>query len=103
MPMTPDDRTILAASAPWLGALLNVVPGLGSGYIYQRRWRAYWITTAVATGWFLLGALRGGAGIAADPAAADPTDQLVGLGGLLLLAVLTAAEAYRAAQRARTE
>jgi hypothetical protein len=103
MPMTPEDPSILAASAPWLGALLNVVPGLGSGYIYQRRWRAYWITTALATGWFLLGALRGGAGSAADLSAADPTDQLIGLGGLLLLAALTAAEAYRAALRARTE
>jgi hypothetical protein len=101
--MTPDDKAILAASAPWLGALLNVVPGLGSGYIYQRRWRAYWITTALATGWFLLGAVLGGADRAADLSAADPTDQLIGLGGLLLLAAVTAAEAYRTAQRARTE
>ncbi|PSB37181.1 hypothetical protein [Aphanothece minutissima] len=101
--MTPDDRTILAASAPWLGALLNVVPGLGSGYIYQRRWRAYWITTALATGWFLLGAVLGGGGSGADPTAADPTDQLIGLGGLLLLAAITAAEAFRAARQARTE
>ncbi|MEA5392191.1 hypothetical protein VB738_13075 [Cyanobium gracile UHCC 0139] len=101
--MTPDDKAILAASAPWLGALLNVVPGLGSGYIYQRRWRAYWITTAVATGWFLLGAVLGGAGTAADPSAVDPTDQLIGLGGLLLLAAITAGEAFRAARRARAE
>lgn len=101
--MTPDDKAILAASAPWLGALLNVVPGLGSGYIYQRRWRAYWITTALATGWFLLGAVLGGAGSAADPSTADPTDQLIGLGGLLLLAAVTAAEAFRAARRARTD
>jgi hypothetical protein len=101
--MTPDDRTILAASAPWLGALLNVVPGLGSGYIYQRRWRAYWITTALATGWFLLGALRAGPGDGAALASADPSDQLIGLGGLLLLAAVTAAEAFRAARQARTE
>ncbi|MBM5822941.1 hypothetical protein KBY84_12485 [Cyanobium sp. N.Huapi 1H5] len=101
--MTPDDKAILAASAPWLGALLNVVPGLGSGYIYQRRWRAYWITTALATGWFLLGAVLGGAGTAVDPSTADPTDQLIGLGGLLLLAAITAAEAFRAARQARTE
>jgi len=101
--MTPDDKAILAASAPWLGALLNVVPGLGSGYIYQRRWRAYWITTALATGWFLLGAVLGGAGTAVDPSTADPTDQLIGLGGLLLLAAITAAEAFRTARQARTE
>ncbi len=101
--MTPDDKAILAASAPWLGALLNVVPGLGTGYIYQRRWRAYWITTALATGWFLLGAVLGGAGTVTDPSTADPTDQLIGLGGLLLLAAVTAAEAFRAARQARTE
>lgn len=101
--MTPEDKTILAASAPWLGALLNVVPGLGTGYIYQRRWRAYWITTALATGWFLLGALLGGAGTTTDLQAVDPRNQLIGLGGLLLLAALTAAEAFREARRARME
>lgn len=101
--MTPEDKTILAASAPWLGALLNVVPGLGTGYIYQRRWRAYWITTALATGWFLLGAVLGGAATTPDLQAADPANQLIGLGGLLLLAALTAFEAFRAAQRARME
>lgn len=101
--MTPEDKTILAASAPWLGALLNVVPGLGTGYIYQRRWRAYWITSALATAWFLLGAVLGGGASATDLAASDPRNQLVGLGGLLLLAALTAAEAFREARRARME
>ncbi len=103
MTMTPEDKTILAASAPWLGALLNVVPGLGTGYIYQRRWRAYWITTALATGWFLLGAVLGGGASAADLTTPDPRNQLIGLGGLLLLAALTAAEAFREARRARME
>ena len=101
--MTPEDKTILAASAPWLGALLNVVPGLGTGYIYQRRWRAYWITSALATAWFLLGAVLGGGASATDLTASDPRNQLVGLGGLLLLAALTAAEAFREARRARME
>lgn len=101
--MTPEDKTILAASAPWLGALLNVVPGLGTGYIYQRRWRAYWITSALATAWFLLGAVLGGGAGATDLTAPDPRDQLVGLGGLLLLAAVTAAEAFREARRARME
>jgi hypothetical protein len=103
MTMTPEDKTILVASAPWLGALLNVVPGLGTGYIYQRRWRAYWITTALATGWFLLGAVLGGAGTTPDLQAPDPRNQLIGLGGLLLLAAITAAEAFREARRARME
>ncbi|WP_216900200.1 hypothetical protein [Synechococcus sp. CCY 9618] len=101
--MTPERQPILAASAPWLGALLNVVPGLGTGYVYQRRWRAYWITTALATGWFVLGALLGGTGTAPDLQAVDPRNQLIGLAGLLLLAAVTAAEAFRAARQARME
>ena len=101
--MTPDEKQILAASAPWLGALLNVLPGLGTGYIYQRRWRAYWITTALATGWFVLGALLDGTGTAPDMQATDPRNQLVGLGGLVLLAAVTAAEAFRQARRVRME
>lgn len=111
--MTPDSATsppsspaplsrqaVLAASAPWLGALLNVLPGLGAGYLYQRRWRAWWITSFLGAGWFGLGAVLQG-----DPAtiAADPSIQLAGLAGLLLLAAITAAEAFLAARRARME
>jgi hypothetical protein len=49
--MTPNREQILAASAGWVAVLLNVIPGLGAGYLYQRRWRAYWITSALATSW----------------------------------------------------
>jgi hypothetical protein len=96
-PLPP--RLVLAASAPWLGALLNMVPGLGSGYIYQRRWRAYWITSALATAWFLAGALLAAD---ADPRL-EPRQQLVGLAGLLLLAGVTALEAFLAARKARMD
>lgn len=93
-------QAVLAASAPWLGALLNVLPGLGAGYLYQRRWRAWWITSFLTTGWFVLGAVLQG-----DPAAVapDPRIQLAGLAGLLLLAAVTAVEAFLAARRARME
>ena len=94
----PDRKAVLAASAPWLGALLNVLPGLGAGYLYQRRWRAYWISSGLATAWFLLGALQ-----QPVPAAIDPRTRLVGLGGLLLLAAVSAVEAFLAARRARME
>jgi hypothetical protein len=94
----PDRKAVLAASAPWLGALLNVLPGLGAGYLYQRRWRAWWITTGLSSAWFLLGALQ-----QQDPAAIDPRSRLVGLGGLLLLAAVSAVEAFLAARRARME
>ena len=86
---TPSRDQVLAASAGWVAVLLNVVPGLGAGYLYQRRWRAYWITSAVATAWFVAGAL-----LAQDAdAAAEAQNQLVGLIGLLVLAGGTATEA----------
>ena len=89
--MTPTREQILAASAGWVAVLLNVIPGLGAGYLYQRRWKAYWITSALATAWFVAGALLG-QNADAD-AAAEAQNQLVGLIGLLLLAAVTATEA----------
>lgn len=88
---------VLAASAGWVAVLLNLVPGVGTGYLYQRRWRAYWITSALSTGWFALGAVLGQDAAVAD----DPRNQLIGLAGLLLLAVVTAVEAGRAVKRVR--
>jgi len=101
----PDQRdaaarkAVLAASAPWLAALLNLVPGLGSGYIYQRRWRAYWITSAVATSWFVLGAVLG----SGSEAETGARDQVIGLAGLLLLAAVTMTEAFLAGRKARMD
>ena len=94
-----ERKQILAASAPWLAALLNGVPGLGTGYIYQRRWRPYWITTALATGWFILGALT----TPQSKGPEDATHQLAGLIGLLLLAVVTMTEAFLAGRKARMD
>jgi len=95
----PDRKTVLAASAPWLGALLNLVPGLGTGYIYQRRWKAYWITSVLATAWFVLGAVLGQD---AD-GETERKNQLIGLAGLLLLAAVTMAEAFLAGRKARMD
>ena len=96
--MTPPSRDqVLAASAGWVAVLLNVVPGLGAGYLYQRRWRAYWPTSAVATAWFVAGAV-----LAQDAAAAaEAQNQLVGLIGLLVLAGVTATEAGLELKRVR--
>ena len=96
--MTPPSRDqVLAASAGWVAVLLNVVPGLGAGYLYQRRWRAYWITSAVATAWVVAGAV-----LAQDAdAAAEAQNQLVGLIGLLVLAGVTATEAGLELKRVR--
>jgi len=95
--MIPTREQILAASAGWVAVLLNVVPGLGAGYLYQRRWRAYWMTSALATTWFVAGVLLAQN---AEPAA-EAQNQLVGLIGLLLLAGVTATEAGLAVKRVR--
>ena len=95
--MTPTRDQILAASAGWVAVVLNVIPGLGAGYLYQRRWKAYWITSALATAWFIAGALLGQSG----DALAETQNQLVGLIGLLALAAVTATEAGLAVKRVR--
>ena len=77
--MTPSPKEILAASAGWVAVVLNVVPGLGAGYLYQRRWKAYWITSALATSWFVLGGVLGQGSEGSE----DIQNQLIGLGGLI--------------------
>jgi len=103
---SPSRKAVLAASAPWLGALLNVLPGLGAGYLYQRRWIAWWITTALGGGWFALGpalASDPDNGLVGSGAVADPVRAWVGLGGLALLSLVSASEAFLAARRARMD
>ena len=77
---------------------LNVLPGLGAGYLYQRRWKAYWMTSALATTWFVLGAVLGQEAGAVE----ELQNQLVGLGGLVALAAGTAVEAGLAVKKARS-
>ena len=95
--MAPTKQEILAASAGWVAVILNVLPGLGAGYLYQRRWKAYWITSALATTWFVLGAVLG----QDAEAAVELKNQLIGLGGLAVVSAGTAVEAGLAAKRAR--
>ena len=97
--MAPTKREILAASAGWVAVTLNVVPGLGAGYLYQRRWKAYWITSALATTWFVLGVVLGQGAEGAQ----DIQNQLVGLVGLIALAAGTAVEAGLAVKKSREE
>ena len=95
--MAPTRQEILAASAGWVAVALNVLPGLGAGYLYQRRWKAYWITSALATTWFVLGAVLGQGAEAGE----ELQDQLVGLIGLVALAAGTAVEAGQAVKKSR--
>ena len=97
--MAPTRRDILAASAGWVAVTLNLVPGLGAGYLYQRLWKAYWITSGLATTWFLLGGVLGQAAEAAE----EIQNQLIGLLGLIALAAGTADEAGLAAEKSRQQ
>ena len=97
--MAPTKREILAASAGWVAVTLNVIPGLGAGYLYQRRWKAYWITSALATTWFVLGAVLGQAAEGAE----EIQNQLIGLLGLVTLAAGTSVEAGLAAKKSREQ
>ena len=89
--MTPTRDQILAASAGWVAVVLNLVPGVGNGYLYQRRWKAYWITVAVAVALLTANAIT----------SSRTKDQQVGVLGLLLLGPVTAVEAGLAVKRVR--
>ena len=97
--MAPNKQEILAVSAGWVAVSLNVVPSLGAGYLYERRWKAYWITSALATKWFVLGTVLGRDAEAAE----EMQNQLTGLGGFVAFAAGTALEAGLATKRARRE
>ena len=91
---------LIASSSSWVSIALNLLPGLGIGYIYQRRWKAYWATTAVAFLWLILGAL--------SQASTDPSDPLslqndsVGIWGFLAIALFTSIESVFAIRNARS-
>ena len=83
----PSKEQILAASSGWVATTLNFLPGLGAGYLYQRRWIPYFVTGGAATIWFVLGAILN--------AETEPTksQQLIGIGGLFLISTITMVEA----------
>lgn len=97
--MAPTKREILAASAGWVAVTLNVVPGLGAGYLYQRRWKAYWMTSVLATTWFVLGAVLGQGAEGGEAI----QNQLIGFLGLVALAAGSAVEAGLATKKSREQ
>ena len=90
----PSKEEILAASSGWVATTLNFLPGLGAGYLYQRRWIPYFVTGGLATAWFILGAVFNGD--------TEPTksEQLIGIGGLFLISITTMIEAKIAHKKA---
>jgi hypothetical protein len=92
---TPSKEQILAASSGWVATTLNFFPGLGAGYLYQRRWIPYFATGGAATAWFVLGAILNGD---TEPTKAE---QLIGIGGLFLISITTMVESKIAHKKAR--
>ena len=90
----PSKEQILAASSGWVATTLNFLPGLGAGYLYQRRWIPYFVTGGAATGWFVLGVILNGD---TEPTKAE---QLIGIGGLFLISITTMVEANIAHKKA---
>ena len=79
---------ILASSSGWVASLLNFIPGLGAGYLYQRRWRPYFLTLISIFSWFALGIILKGNN------ESTLSDQLIGISGLLLISIVTVIESY---------
>ena len=85
---------VLASSSGWVASLLNFLPGLGTGYLYQRRWLPYFITAGAVTAWFVIGIILQGD---KEP---SQIEQLIGLSGLFLISIITAVEANLAFKKA---
>ncbi len=90
----PSRDEILASSKGWVASFLNFLPGLGSGYLYQRRWKPYFLTITSSTVWFALGFfLQGGS----EP---SQREQIIGISGLFLISIITVIEANLAFKKA---
>ena len=78
---------ILASSRGWVASFLNFLPGLGSGYLYQRRWKPYFLTIAASTAWFSLGFFL--------QRNSEPSqrEQIIGISGLFFISIVTVIEA----------
>tara|TARA_B100000886_G_scaffold182590_1_gene125250 strand:- start:527 stop:871 length:345 start_codon:yes stop_codon:yes gene_type:complete len=90
----PSRDEVLASSNGWTASFLNFLPGLGSGYLYQRRWKPYFFTIVAGTAWFVLGFFLQGD--------SEPTqlEQIIGISGLFLISMVTAIEANLAFKKA---
>ena len=99
---------LTASSSGWIAALLNLACQ-GHGYLYQRRWGAYWIGAAAAVGASLLGGVVFAGGSwwlnRASPDVSERTTNAavagvyLGLGGVGLGSALEAGLAVNRARR----
>ena len=85
---------VLASSSGWVASLLNFLPGVGAGYLYQRRWLPYFITAGAVTAWFVIGIILQGDN---EP---SQTEQLIGIAGLFIISTITVVESNLAFKKA---
>ncbi len=85
---------ILSSSSGWVASLLNFLPGVGAGYLYQRRWLPYFYTIAAVATWFIIGII-----IQGDKELGQ-TEQLIGIAGLFVISIVTIVEANLAFNKA---
>ncbi len=90
---------LIASSSGWVSALLNFFPGLGVGYIYQRRWKAYWITNLVSVIWLIYGFYSQLENDPSDPIQLNNDQQ--SFFGLFIIATVSSVEAWYASQKAK--
>ena len=90
----PSRDEILASSKGWVASFLNFLPGLGSGYLYQRRWKPYFFTIIASTTWFALGFFLQGD---SEP---SQSGQIIGISGLFFISIVTVIEANLAFKKA---
>ena len=90
----PSKEEILASSKGWIASFLNFLPGIGSGYLYQRRWKPYFVTIFVTASWFALGFFLQGA---SEP---SRDEQIIGISGLFFISIVTVIEANLAFKKA---
>ena len=90
----PSREEILASSRGWVASLLNFLPGLGSGYLYQRRWKPYFFTLTASAVWFALGIFLQGN---SEP---SQNEQIIGISGLFFISIVTVIEANLAFKKA---
>ena len=93
----PTRDEILASTKGWEASFLNFLPRLGSGYLYQRRWKPYFFTITASTAWFALGFfLRGDS----EP---SESELIIGISGFFLISIFTAIEANFAFKKANNK
>ena len=93
----PSRDEILASSKGWVASFLNFLPGIGSGYLYQRRWKPYFLTIAASTVWLALGFFLQGD---SEP---SQVQQIIGISGLFFISIVTVIEANLAFKKANNK